>query len=110
MGKAIMHGHEHDSLYVMAVSPVHSDQTLPISSSFEVRGKTVENEKSFFGLPYKGSFSSDSDQFARQLQEAHCSLGHLNFDTVRKMFGLKRGDNPHCPACALARLRKEELF
>ena len=25
------------------------------------------------------------------------------------MFGLKRGDNPHCPACALARLRKEEL-
>ena len=113
-GEGIMHGQiEHDSLYRMAISPVHSahlNQT-PVSSSFEVRGsgKTAASEKSFFGLPYKGSLSSGSDQFARQLQEAHCSLGHLNFDTVRKMFGLKRGDNPHCPACALARLRKEEL-
>ena len=25
-GESIMHGHEHDSLYVMAVSPVHSDR------------------------------------------------------------------------------------
>jgi hypothetical protein len=36
-------------------------------------------------------------------------LGHLHFDKVRKMFGLKPGPNPDCRTCGIAKQKKSKL-
>ena len=47
--------------------------------------------------------------FSRSLLKTHCSYGHLNFDKLRKMLGLAKGDNPECPACTMATSRQASL-
>ena len=69
---------------------------------------TESDGASFFGLPV-GRVTSSGATFAKQLMETHLTLGHMNFATLRKMFGLKAGDNPNCPACDTASLKKEPL-
>lgn len=69
----------------------------------------MEANTSYFGLPLKASKLASNIDFPRRLLEAHWSLGHLNFSKVRKMFGLKPGDNPACDACASAISRTEPI-
>jgi len=46
----------------------------------------------FFGLK-PGNITANSNDLQKQLYDAHCSYGHLHFNMLRKMFGLKKGDN-----------------
>ena len=40
-----------------------------------------------------------AQDFSRRLLESHWAYGHLHFDKLRKLLGLKKGDDPECPAC-----------
>jgi hypothetical protein len=64
---------------------------------------------SFFGLPTSGNIKASGLDFAKQLLEAHWAYGHLNFTKLRKLLGLKPGDNPDCLACTMATSRQEAL-
>ena len=41
--------------------------------------------------------------------EAHWSFGHLNFDKLRKILGLKKGDDPECPICTISKQKQAAL-
>ena len=62
-----------------------------------------------FGLPVGKTISAAGADFSRRLLECHWAYGHLNFDKLRKLLGLKRGDDPDCPACTIALARKKAL-
>ena len=63
----------------------------------------------YFGL--KAGTNPSSQDFQRQLHEAHCAYGHMPFDKLRKMLGLKKGTggDPPCEACSMAKSRKAKL-
>ena len=63
----------------------------------------------FFGLKASDKISATTQDFSNRLLEAHWSYGHLHFDKLRKLLGLKKGNNPECPACTLAKSRKAAL-
>jgi hypothetical protein len=63
----------------------------------------------YFGLPFGHTITPATADFAQKLLETHQAYGHLNFSKLRKLFGLKAGDDPHCPACAIAGSRKVPL-
>ena len=41
--------------------------------------------------------------------EAHWAYGHLHFDKLRKLLGLKKGDEPECPTCTIANSRQQSM-
>jgi hypothetical protein len=108
-GTVFMHGHVQDSMYKMCIEVITQQQLSTqnefnnISHSFDTAKTPVDGpSQTFFGLPFSGKISASSNDFAERLLEAHCALGHMNFDTVRQLFGLKKkGGNPHCAACAM---------
>lgn len=100
----IMDGKEVDGLYYYNVSTAHPEHDIPPSMEEE-----QANSSSFFGLPLSGKISAVGDEFVRKLTEAHHALGHMHFDTIRKLFGLKRGQNPDCATCAIAKQKKSQL-
>ena len=67
------------------------------------------NSSTFFGLRAGQNTSTTSQDFSMRLLEAHWCYGHLHFDKLRALLGLKRGTNPECPACTLAKSRKTAL-
>jgi hypothetical protein len=103
----ILDGKEIDGLYYYNASTAHITGEAPIP--LESHGNQSEGCASFFGLPLSGKISAAGDQFARKLTEAHHALGHMHFDKVRKLFGLKRGENPDCATCAIANQKKAQL-
>ena len=64
---------------------------------------------SYFGLPSKGAVSAATSDFAQRLLETHWAYGHIHMDKLRKMLGLKKGDNPECAACTIAKSRTQKL-
>ena len=97
-GKSLFKGKEIGGLYyyksktVRAASP--AAHTAP-----EDKGQ------SYFGLPI-GRIGTSAQNFGRRLLETHWAYGHLHFDKLRKLLGLKKGDNPDCPACSMAKSRR----
>jgi hypothetical protein len=43
------------------------------------------------------------------LLEAHWAYGHIHFDKLRKLLGLKKGDDPECPTCTIAASRQKAM-
>ena len=70
--------------------------------------KTNKTPSAYFGLK-PGKISASAQDFPRKLFEAHCAYGHLNFDRLRAMLGLKKGTNPSCEACTIANSKKSHL-
>ena len=104
------------------VSLVHNDGT-PLFNGKEINGlfffhaetiratdptPQVSPASTFFGLK-AGKISASAKEFPQQLYEAHCAYGHLHFDKVRKLLGLKKGHNPDCESCAIAKSKQQSL-
>lgn len=105
-GKTVFKGRELHGLYYYRASTLKGQ--LPAVEPLDTVPDDPADSASFFGLPV-GRITSSGANFAKQLMETHLALGHMNFSTVRKMFGLKAGDNPNCAACDTASLKKEPL-
>jgi hypothetical protein len=76
------------------------------------QGKQAASPESYFGLPAGAGGSNRgvlAQDFPLRLLEAHWAYGHLNFDKLRKLLGLKRGTNPKCPSCTEATSRENPL-
>ena len=99
---------------------LHSKDGTPILSGPEIgglfyfRAKTIQTKKpqpdekvlnvtALFGLPASQDITNAGADFPRRLLEAHWSYGHLNFDKLRKILGLKKGSDPECPICTVAK-------
>jgi heme/copper-type cytochrome/quinol oxidase subunit 2 len=69
----------------------HSD----ISDTF--KGDSSKYNFASFGLPVGKKISETANDFHLRLLEVHQAYGHLHFDKLRKLLGLKAktGENPH---------------
>jgi hypothetical protein len=117
-GKSIFSGVEIDGIYFYQSKTFFdnskfSNQTP--TDKLEVGQKaengppaSTRNPLSFFGLPTGGGSASGLD-FPKKLLEAHWAYGHLHFNKLRKLLGLKPGNNPDCLACTMAKSRQEAL-
>ena len=78
-----------------------------------LRGKSASEgnpfSETFFGLPTGNKDRVHAQDFPRRLLESHWAYGHLHFDKLRRLLGLKKGDNPECPTCTTANSRKGAL-
>jgi hypothetical protein len=95
-GKPILSGPEIGGLFYFRAKTIKSTDEPPAAD--------VLQASSLFGLP-----SSHNADFPRRLLEAHWSFGHLNFDKLRKLLGLKKGDDPECPICTIAKQKQAAL-
>jgi hypothetical protein len=113
--KHILSGKEIDGLYYFQCTTVSpSTQACAFEparggASIPPSGTAPPAASSFFGLPVGRKISETANDFAQRLLEAHFAYGHLNFTKLRKCFGLKAGDNPHCATCAVAQSRQAPL-
>ena len=96
-GTPILSGQEINGLYFYKCKTVKQVTT---------RGKT---EPCFFGLQMGKNIGTATLDFSKKLLETHWAYGHLNFDKLRTMLNLKKGDNPECPACTMATSRQTSL-
>ena len=103
---------------------LRSKEGVPILSGPEVRGlfyfraKTIQttrirdkvlNATPLFGLPASERITNAGVDFPRRLLEAHWSYGHLQFDKLRKLLGLKKGDDPECPISTIMKQKQAAL-
>ena len=101
-GEVLLEGKEVDQLYYFNAKTV-----LPMD--FLNRPTKSAPNSTYFGLPFGHAITTATADFAHKLLETHQAYGHLNFSKLRKLFGLKVSDDPHCPACAIAKSRKAPL-
>ena len=104
-GISLFSGREFEGLYYYKSQTVHYPPTAAEASPPKNEN---DNNFSFFGLQ-AGSFKERSKDFARRLLEAHWAYGHLHFTKLRKLLGLKAGDDPDCAACTIAMSRQKAL-
>jgi hypothetical protein len=112
-GKAIFSGVEIDGIYFYQTRTIRG-QLKPGQNATPVRGNVTPDPgargpRSFFGLPVGGHLKASGLDFSKRLLEAHWAYGHLHFNKLRKLLGLKPGDNPDCLACTMAKSRQEAL-
>ena len=113
-GESILRGKQIDGLYYFQVKTISPKDFLnrPI---IQPELKTIHSPvtsnvpSNYFGLPLGSIIQTTANDFAQKLLETHQAFGHLHFSKIRSVFGLKKGDNPHCPACAVAGSRKAPL-
>ena len=95
-GKTLFTGREYEGLYYFHCSVHHVEKgRYPLHPS-----------AAFFGLPLSGHIKASGDDFAKKLTETHCALGHMHYNKVRKLYSLKPGENPDCPTCVIANMKK----
>jgi len=87
-GAPILSGPQIGGLFYFRAKTIQSEE-IP-------RGEVPLNVTSLFGLPASQNTNNAGADFPRRLLEAHWSFGHLNFDKLRKILGLKKGDDPEC--------------
>jgi hypothetical protein len=97
----ILAGKAADGLYMF-----HCDAINRTATSHS-NHKSKNNAVAMFGIPVGQKMSANSTDFAQRLMEMHSSFGHLHFDKLRRMFGLKKGDNPSCAACTIGKSRRD---
>lgn len=103
-GDTIFTGRELDGLYYYRCKTVRASH-LPGAPG-------ANTTRSYLGLAVGEKISEASRDFGRRLLEAHWAYGHLHFDKLRKLLGLKKGkkgDDPDCPACTIATSRQTNL-
>jgi hypothetical protein len=101
-GAPILSGPEVGGLFYFRAKTI---QTTKIPRSDE----KILNVTSLFGLPASQDITNAGADFPRRLLEAHWSYGHLNFDKLRKILGLKKGSDPECPICTVAKQKQAAL-
>ena len=110
-GKTVLTGKEIEGLYYFECKTIDPSTISPV----EVGTQCVPPPGSapaadnYFGLHVGGKISEAANDFAQRLLESHFAYGHLNFTKLRKLLGLKAGDDPHCAACAVAQSRQAPL-
>ena len=90
-----------------------------IGGLFYFRARTVKNSEvppsaknivtALFGLPASQNTTNAGADFPRRLLEAHWAYGHLSFDKLRRMLGLKKGNDPECPICTISKQKQAAL-
>ena len=101
-GVPILSGPEIGGLFYFHARTIQSTGPRgPIAEVFEAT--------SLFGLPASQGLTNAGADFPRRLLEAHWSFGHLKFEKLRKIFGLKAGNNPECPICTVASQKQAAL-
>lgn len=106
----LLTGTEEGGLFFYHATTVRWSKAARNGNTFDVASPpspTTDPHYTFFGLPVGRALSTMNIDFPQKLYEAHCALGHLHFDKVRKIFGVKSGPNPSCDVCAIAKQRKE---
>ena len=104
-GTPILSGCELGGLYYYRCKTLHKAVETPAANS-NARNPASDT---FFGLPMGKNIGTAAQDFSRRLLESHWAYGHLHFDKLRRLLGLKKGDDPECPACTLAKSRKTAL-
>jgi hypothetical protein len=115
-GSSIFSGREFDGLYHYRCKTVLNSQQVetkatPANETYFGFPNVTPTQKpdAYFGLAVGDKISASSQDFGKRLLEAHWAYGHLHFDKLRKLLGLKKGDDPDCPACTIARSRQTAL-
>ena len=116
-GEVIFSGRDHNHLYYVDAQVVSSPltETRANNRSHEVVGQGAHSvaqqakNVTLFGLPVGRISDSTGRDFPRRLLETHWALGHMHMDKVRRLFNLKKGENPHCAPCTVANARKQPL-
>jgi hypothetical protein len=93
-------------LYYFHSETIHSPK---VSRSKQSSTCSDSDNGTFFGLQAGKDTSTAGLDFSSRLLEAHWCFGHLHFDKLRKLLGLKKGTNPDCAACTMAKSRAESL-
>ena len=102
--RMILSGKEINNLYYF------NSRTLKnVSHKENFHSKNYSEPTTLFGLPTGRKITPASQDFARGLLESHWAHGHLNFNKLRKLLGLKAGDNPQCAACDIADSKQRRL-
>ena len=99
-GSPLFTGVEHSGLFYYNSETLHSEAAPDM--------KPEEQSYAFFGLRV-GAIREGAADFGKRLQQAHWAYGHLNFQKLRKILGLKPGDDPDCAACTIANARRKTL-
>ena len=112
-GSSIFSGREFDGLYYYRCKTVQQlqDATGGTAANHTACDYQPAHEKAdlHFGLAVGAKINAAAHDFGKRLLEAHWAYGHLHFDKLRKLLGLKKGDNPDCPACTIANSRQQTL-
>ena len=109
--KPILSGIEIDGLYYYHAITISASENnvSPVFPNINQSESFSARESTYFGLPVGKHISAASDNFARHLLEAHWAYGHIHFDKLRKLLGLKKGDDPECPTCTIAKSRQAAM-
>ena len=102
--KMILSGKEINNFYYF-----NSRTLRKFSDKKKIFSREYSEPATFFGLSTGRKITPASQDFARGLLEIHWAHGHLNFDKLRKLLGLKAGDNPQCAACDIADSKQRKL-
>ena len=117
-GEVLFAGREFSGLYYVDAEVVTSPLTeVRINNRPHVvvgkSGRTIGAQTkslTLFGLPVGHVPDSTGRDFPRRLLQTHWALGHMHMDKIRRLFNLKKGENPHCAPCTAASLRKQKLY
>jgi hypothetical protein len=117
-GEVLFAGREFGGLYYVDAEVVTSPLTeIRVDNRPHVvvgkSGRTIGARAkglTFFGLPVGHVPDSTGRDFPRRLLQTHWALGHMHMDKIRRLFNLKKGENPHCAPCTAASLRKQKLY
>jgi hypothetical protein len=99
-GVPLFTGEEYEGLYYYRSATVQGERAT---------ATTAGRSHSFFGLPLGTAITTGTAEFAQRLLETHWAFGHLNFTKLRRMLGLKKGDDPDCASCAIGTSRQKSL-
>ena len=123
-GGVIFEGIESNGLYYVDAEVVTSPLTETRANNrphvvLGDNGRTTNNSGratgagtnvTLFGLPVGRVPDSTGRDFPRRLLQTHWALGHMHMDKIRRLFNLKKGENPNCAPCTAASLRKQKLY
>ena len=112
-GSSIFSGREFDGLYYYRCKTVQQLQGVAATSAPGTNHTADQPAHAkadlHFGLAVGTNIKATGNDFGKRLLEAHWAYGHLHFDKLRKLLGLKKGDDPDCPACTIATSRQQTL-
>ena len=112
-GSSIFSGREFDGLYYYRCKTIQNTKQQQGMVALEAKRTADQPVHAkadlHFGLAVGDKINAAAHDFGKRLLEAHWAYGHLHFDKLRKLLGLKKGDNPDCPACTIANSRQQTL-
>ena len=109
----LLSGHEFDGLYfyncVSVRTPNKHTSHQPKKHKVTTEPDDNTTPRVMFGLEANKTLSATHGDFSQKLLDAHCAYGHIHFNSLLKILGLKAGDNPDCASCTIAKSKAEAL-